>query len=208
MSAPFPASFKFDRVSQTIGTNSFAEQILHTFRFDLLEQLSEACRRWFGNRSSGCRNRALVHVANIRNGGAERAEQWAEREDHDGLQPRLFRHARREKAAVPAVRKERVLRQILRPIPPARAAIRSATDSNARSIIILHAASAEKVQRLRDERLDCFPRQVAIDRLRPAQKIFRIDQPRGDECVGERCLVAAQAVARGPGNEPMLSGPS
>src|SRR5689334_1560177 len=54
------------------------------------------------------------------------------------------------------------------------------------------------MQRLCNERLNGLPREVAIDRLRPAQKIFRIDQTRVDECIRECRLVSAQTVARRP----------
>ena len=188
--------FQFDRVSQIIGTDSLAEQVLHTFRFDLVEKLPKPACTCFGN--IGLRNRALVHVANIRNRRAERAEHRAEREDQRGFKPRFLGDSRSEKAAVPAVRKERVMRQILLQF---RLRARNQVRDGFKRAVDNHPARRfrRETQRLRYQRLDRLPRKVAIDRLRPAQKIIRIDQARRDECVREGRLVSAQAVARGPG---------
>jgi hypothetical protein len=55
-----------------------------------------------------------------------------------------------------------------------------------------------EMQRPGDRFLDRFSRQIGVNRLGSPQKVVRIDQPRGDERVRQRGLLAAQSVARRP----------
>ena len=127
---------KLERISQTIGSNSFAEQVLRTFDFDFFEErggcVSNTCFRDLMLRKAGARKRGRYG-----DGRPKALKTGPSENTRTGLIPALAATPAPEKAAVAAIGEKSVRKKIRRPIRFAHSAIIFATAEKARSMMIL-----------------------------------------------------------------------